>query len=216
MQNRIRELRLKAGLSMQALADRAGTSAPQINKLEKGERRLTVDWMVRIGKALGVDPTELLPPNLTSGRTSSGGVPESMRASPIEVGQADLPVLGRAQGGRSGVLIIPAEQSPVDWTYRPPQLRGVQDAFAVFAYDDSMHPMYKHGQTLWVHPHLPVKAGDGVLIVKHGDEAIVKELVRRTESEVVLKQYRPNEAEFALPLAEIRSIYRVIGALDLR
>src|SRR5437588_10979530 len=98
--NRIRDYRQAARLSMQALADRAGTSAPQINKLEKGERRLTVDWMVRIGKALGVDPTELLPPNLTSGRISSGGVPESMRATPIEVGQADLPVLGRAQGGR--------------------------------------------------------------------------------------------------------------------
>ena len=39
-------------------------------------------------------------------------------------------------------------------------MRGVSDAFAVFAYDDSMHPMYKNGQTLWVHPHLPVKPGD--------------------------------------------------------
>jgi len=32
--------------------------------------------------------------------------------------------------------------------------------------------MYKHGQTLWVHPHLPVKPGDGVLIVKQSDEAL--------------------------------------------
>jgi hypothetical protein len=44
----------------------------------------------------------------------------------------------------------------------------------------------------------------------------VKELVRRTDNEVVLKQYRPNESEFSIPLADIRSIYRVIGALDLR
>ena len=36
--NRIRDYRQAARLSMQALADRAGTSAPQINKLEKGER----------------------------------------------------------------------------------------------------------------------------------------------------------------------------------
>jgi phage repressor protein C with HTH and peptisase S24 domain len=216
MQNRIRELRHRAGLSMQALADRAGTSAPQINKLEKGERRLTVDWMVRLGKALGVDPTELLPPHISQGRSAGLGMSDSMATSPLEIGQADLPVLGRAQGGRSGVLMIPAEQTPVDRTYRPPQLRGVRDAFAVFAYDDSMHPMYKHGQTLWVHPYLPVKAGDGVLVIKQSDEAIVKELVRRSDHEVVLKQYRPSESDFALPVGEIRAIYRVIGALDLR
>jgi phage repressor protein C with HTH and peptisase S24 domain len=202
---------------MQALADRAGTSAPQINKLEKGERRLTVDWMVRLGKALGVDPTDLLPPNISSGRTSAAaGLPDNVQATPLEIGQADLPVLGRAQGGRTGVLTIPAEQAPVDWTYRPPQLRGVRDAFAVFAYDDSMHPMYKHGQTLWVHPYLPAKPGDGVLVVKQSDEAIIKELVRRTETEVVLRQYQPSQNDFSLPNSEIRSLYRVIGALDLR
>src|SRR3954447_3389753 len=59
--NRIREFRDRAGLTMQALAERAGTSAPQINKLEKGERRMTVDWMIRLAPALGVDPKELLP-----------------------------------------------------------------------------------------------------------------------------------------------------------
>ena len=39
--NRIRAFRERAGLSMQALAERAGTSAPQINKLEKGDRTWT-------------------------------------------------------------------------------------------------------------------------------------------------------------------------------
>jgi phage repressor protein C with HTH and peptisase S24 domain len=217
MRNRIREFRQRAGLTMQALAERAGTSAAQINKLEKGERRLTVDWMVRLGRALEIDPKDLLPPEISGGLPSrpSGDERPGVPGSSVQFGAADLPILGRAQGG-SGVLSIPAEQQPVDWTYRPPNLRGVSDAFAVFAYDDSMHPMYKHGQTLWVHPHLPVKAGDGVLIVKNSDEAIIKELVRRTEAEVVLRQYRPKESEFAIPMEEIRRIYRVVGVLDLR
>src|SRR5262245_22815281 len=123
MQNRIRELRQRASLSMQALADRAGTSAPQINKLEKGERRLTLDWMVRIGRALGVDPTELLPPGLSRGPTqpteSGSG---SFQASPTRLGPADLPVLGQLAGG--GGIAIPADHTPVEWTYRPAQLRG--------------------------------------------------------------------------------------------
>ncbi len=222
--NRIREFRERAGLSMQALADRAGTSAPQINKLEKGERKLTVDWMIRLGAALRIDPKELMVVEGASAAPIEGGsaaprpheLPTSLRAAAVEFGAPDLPIRGRAQGGPNGVLMLPTEAQPVDWTYRPPQLRGVSDAFAIFAYDDSMHPMYKHGQTLWVHPHLPVKPGDGVLIVKRSDEAIIKELVRRTASETILRQYQPRHEEFALPQPEIRAIYRIVGALDLR
>jgi hypothetical protein len=40
--------------------------------------------------------------------------------------------------------------------------------------------------------------------------------VRRTDTEVVLRQYQPAVSEFSIPNEEIRSIYRVIGALDLR
>jgi phage repressor protein C with HTH and peptisase S24 domain len=223
--NRIRAFRERAGLSMQALAERAGTSAPQINKLEKGDRKLTVDWMIRLGRALGVDPKDLMviePQDSAPFEAGGSGprkhfdLPASLNAAALEFGQPDLPILGRAQGGSSGVLMIPTEQRAVDWTYRPPHLRGVSDAFAVFAYDDSMHPMYKNGQTLWVHPHLPVKPGDGVLIIKRSDEALIKELVRRTATEVALRQYRPREEEFTLAQDDIRVIYRVVGALDLR
>ena len=219
MANRIREFRERARLSMQALADRAGTTASQINKLEKGERRLTVDWMVRLARALEIDPKELVefetfrPPG---GGISDVGLPRTLAGTPIDLGSPDLPVLGRAQGGPQGVLMLPVEQQPVDWTYRPPQLRKVKDAFAVFAYDDSMHPMYKHGQVLWIHPHLPIKPGDGVLVVKASDEALIKEFVRRSDVEIVLRQYRPREEEFSIPTGEVRMMHRVIGALDIR
>ena len=43
--NNIRELREKRGFSMKKLADHVGTSAPQIQRLELGQRRLTVEWM---------------------------------------------------------------------------------------------------------------------------------------------------------------------------
>lgn len=37
-----------------------GTSQPQLSRLERGERRLTVEWMTRIAKALDVEPVDLL------------------------------------------------------------------------------------------------------------------------------------------------------------
>ena len=54
MANRIKEWRLRRGLSMQALAERADTSRQQIHKLERGERRLTEEWMRRIANILGL------------------------------------------------------------------------------------------------------------------------------------------------------------------
>src|ERR1700687_4526482 len=113
--NRIREFRERARLSMQALAERAGTSAPQINKLEKGDRKLTVDWMIRLGRALGVDPKDLMVIEpLDSAPFEAGGsgprkhfdLPASLNAAALEFGPPGPPFLRRAQGGSSGGVVI--------------------------------------------------------------------------------------------------------------
>tara|TARA_R110000868_G_scaffold936_4_gene7153 strand:+ start:1925 stop:2482 length:558 start_codon:yes stop_codon:yes gene_type:complete len=46
-------------MSAADLAEKTGTSQPQITRLERGERRLTVDWMQRLAKALGCQPSDL-------------------------------------------------------------------------------------------------------------------------------------------------------------
>lgn len=60
--NRIRALRQERKLSTYALADLVGTTQATIQRLETGKRKLTVDWMQRIARALDVKPTELLAP----------------------------------------------------------------------------------------------------------------------------------------------------------
>lgn len=60
MKNRIHEIRTKAGLSMEALAQRIGTTRATIMKLEKGHMNLTTNWMERIAKGLGCSPLELI------------------------------------------------------------------------------------------------------------------------------------------------------------
>lgn len=58
--NRIRELRELAGLTQDQLADRMGTQSQQIGKHERGERRLTIQWMQRYAAALGIAPADLI------------------------------------------------------------------------------------------------------------------------------------------------------------
>lgn len=60
MTNRLRELRKKAGLTLQEVAEGAGTSNPMIGMLERGERKLTVEWLERIAPVLGVKPSDIL------------------------------------------------------------------------------------------------------------------------------------------------------------
>lgn len=60
--NRIRELRLAAGLSQQKLGDRMSVSKMTISDLEVGKVKLTLDYMRRVAEALGCAPADLLNP----------------------------------------------------------------------------------------------------------------------------------------------------------
>src|SRR5262245_4201991 len=54
--NRIREIRERVGLTRERLAQRANTTPDNIWRLECGRTRLTQQWMLRLGRALGCDP----------------------------------------------------------------------------------------------------------------------------------------------------------------
>lgn len=60
MKNRIQEIRKNQGLSGAQLAELIGTSQQQIQRLENGERKLSLDWMERIAKALKCEIRDLL------------------------------------------------------------------------------------------------------------------------------------------------------------
>ena len=62
MINRIREIRKAKGLTLAELGEACAppTTAQTIGRLETGTRNLSIKWMDRIGKALGVDPEVLV------------------------------------------------------------------------------------------------------------------------------------------------------------
>lgn len=60
-ENRIREWRERRSMSQTELAESVGTTPAQINKLENGDRKLSPEWLWRLGKALDCLPAELLP-----------------------------------------------------------------------------------------------------------------------------------------------------------
>lgn len=57
----VRARREAAGLSMRALAVRAGVSQPFLSQLERGTSSASISTLYRVASALGVTPGELLP-----------------------------------------------------------------------------------------------------------------------------------------------------------
>lgn len=56
---RIRELRTMQGISMEVLAKFAKLNATSLSRIERGHKNLTVETMLRIARALGIDVEEL-------------------------------------------------------------------------------------------------------------------------------------------------------------
>src|SRR6266704_3175502 len=54
--SQIRQVRKRARLSIQNLAERAGYTAEFMSQIEKGERQPAFETIVRLAKALGVSP----------------------------------------------------------------------------------------------------------------------------------------------------------------
>jgi len=58
--NRIKELREERGISGRKLAEQIGTSAPHMSRLEGGQSPLSIEWILKLSKVLGVSTHEII------------------------------------------------------------------------------------------------------------------------------------------------------------
>ena len=191
--NRIRELREALGWSQTDLALKLvpTTSQPQIDRLEKADRRLTVEWMARVAKALRVPARDILteekgsgaPHAMVASRNQKQSLTFSTGAFGALSGPKDLPILGYVKAGTDGFFIVNGEVQ--GYAVRPDALQGVKDAYSVYIHDKSMFPAFEPGHLAWVDPLRPVKPGDSVVIQLADGQAFIKRLKRRTEKVVI-------------------------------
>ena len=201
--NRILDLRKARGLSLQDVADAAGTSQQQVSRLEKGRRGLTDKWMRRLAKALDCDPAHLLAPSEnpetdtpSPSELADMGAPfRPVRPRAYEPAPRDVPIRGAAAGNHEGEFQL--GEAAIDHAPRPQGTPNARDVYAIYLVGESMWPRYKPGAVIYVSPHRPPQIGDDVVVQIHEESgevrAMVKNLVRQTAKTLFLEQYNPKK-----------------------
>ena len=213
----IKDLREQKNMSQAELAELAGTSQPQIKRLEKGERKLTKEWAERISPHLNVTPEILMfgwpddDPHAVEPDLSAEPFtfPNATIGDRIVGEHTRIPVYGQAVGGVDGEFVM--NGMALYDVMAPPILTGVSGAYAVSVSGDSMYPRYEDGEICFVDPKRRVKKGDYVIAQVRIEEegpllAYVKKFIRHNAAELVLEQFNPPK-EIRFPASQVVSVH---------
>jgi phage repressor protein C with HTH and peptisase S24 domain len=212
---RLSDAMKSAGLNQPGLARAASKpSAPvsqQVVHHLLSARNTSSKHLPAIAEALGVSLDWL---------ARGGEQTATLRRSPAKNGVPEsapdrLPVLGMAECGPDGWSMWNGDV--IDTISRPSNLFGAPKAYAVYIVGDSMEPRYYAGELAHIHPGKPITIGAFVLVQirpEHdGDtpKAVLKRLVKRSATKLVLEQYNPAK-KFEIKTDDIVSLHRVVGS----
>lgn len=220
MENRIKDLRMKAGLTHDELALLVPCSRGQLIKLERGERSLSPKWMQRIGRALKVRPEALLSDSFDQ---SDPGVLSGTLATIDELdvgaGAADggrVPFEVEADGEDNLIDVLPVRQSwvlPSDIAGRV--TRSGSDSLKILTVQGtSMVPDFLPGDRIMVDTTDTTPSPPGNFIVWDGLNLVVKFVQHLAHSEpptIRLTSRHPDIEPYERSLGEAFIQGRVIG-----
>lgn len=87
---RIRELRQSKRLLQEELARKAGLSASALSNFEQGRRRISLEWLRKISKILGVTVSDLIPDSRVRKPLAENDEEENLLANWRKIGNVDL------------------------------------------------------------------------------------------------------------------------------
>lgn len=175
MKNRIKEFRKQQKLTMQALAEKTGTTASQINKLEKGERRLTADWMYRLAAALDIHPTALFP--------HLGDEPPASTTKPLETKSTEA----AAENNSLNIPVCNAQDVNEHWQIPRSTIngKGVQDIdpALVKVDQDEMEPDVSRGDYVLINRKDCRPAPAGIFVTQDKSRGHILQFCKNVEKD---------------------------------
>lgn len=168
--DRLRDLRLSRGLTLQQVADYVGLQKAAIYKYEHG---LTVNpkrsLIEKLAVLFQVSPSYLL--GINDDEEKSDSVTKGVR----------IPVLGNVAAG----IPITAVTDVDEWEEIPQSMANTGNYFALRIKGQSMEPRICSGDVVIVKQQSDVDTGDVAIMLVNGDEATVKE-VKKLDTGIML------------------------------
>lgn len=168
--DRLRDLRLSRGLTLQQVADYVGLQKAAIYKYEHG---LTVNpkrsLIEKLAVLFQVSPSYLL--GINADEEKSDSVTKGVR----------IPVLGNVAAG----IPITAVTDMDEWEEIPQSMANTGNYFALRIKGQSMEPRICNGDVVIVKQQSDVDTGDVAIVLVNGDEATVKE-VKKLDTGIML------------------------------
>lgn len=232
----LNRIRGRAGLSLRALAAKAGyAAASSIQRYAEPsfDGALGVEVASRFADAMegmGDPPitrAEVLA--LTGLIAATNGQPFQMEGGSAARMHRDLPIYGTALGAETVVNGEAIEQTMlnrgevVEYKRRPPILDGRADVYGLYVQGSSMQPRFRDGATVFVESRKrPAIGDDAVIYLRSPDETdgerptsvLIKTIVRKTATYVELEQYSP-PLTFRIPTERIDRMDRVLTLDDM-
>ena len=126
MENRIREILKDKGLTIATLAERIESTQPALSMIISGRRKLSLDYIDKISKALSVAPEEII-------------------STPWQ----DIPISGYVGAGAEVYPIDDLAESENSETVSIPSIIGKKEELAaVTVRGESMYPRYYEGENI--------------------------------------------------------------------
>ena len=214
----LKALRQARELTMQQLADAIGSSPSQIARLESGERRMTAQWMERLGRALGCDPSTLLTgeqqPAAKSGRLSLvRSIPEiDVRAGMGGGGEATVTYVPDGNGGMMAADDVRGQWSlPDDYLAELHVDAGITRIIEVQG--DSMEPTLRAGDRVMVDMRAKAPSPPGVFALWDGFGVVVKRIEHVPNTDPPLLKIKSDNAlhsEYERTMEEVNIIGRIV------
>jgi transcriptional regulator with XRE-family HTH domain len=208
--NRIRELREALNLTQQSLADQMGVSQSQIDRLEKGQRKLTQDWVFRFARIFQVDPMLIRrgPVRANLDQIVSEAFPQDGNIA----SEGRLPIL-KAIRGRTNDYFVLLDRTE-GYAPRPPGLATNQTVRVFRMPNETMAPRWRQGELVFFDPASQPIDGEHAIIFGPqplGTDRVVvfSRLIMLERGEAALDFYSEPDAIADVEISRIQDLSKV-------
>lgn len=206
MENNLKELRKKAGISQVELAEKLNTTQGMIGMLERGERKLAPEWLKKLSAVLGCSPLDILP-DLNTVAPAVQPSQNSVNIAIISAAACCGVGIENFSENVIGFWQIPKTEFQTITFANPESVKMLR------VFGDSMEPTLKDGDWVLVDTSRNAVDSDGMFLIRMTSGLAVKRIQNTIGSDIVIKSDNPKYDKITASASDVFVVGKVIYTL---